>query len=94
MDTVVKSHIVSQDDQAHSIYAEYEIVDQNGQVVGEKTRSEAQSVPRSRDQPFSKPCMLKTNPLGCENGSSALYTLVYARVYPGFTVGGCAKGTL
>ena len=42
MDTVVKSRIVNQDDQAHSIYAEYEIVDQNGQVVSEKTRSEAQ----------------------------------------------------
>ena len=36
MDTVVKSRIVNQDDQAHSIYAEYEIVDQNGQVVSEK----------------------------------------------------------
>lgn len=36
VDTVVKSHIVNQDDQAHSIYAEYEIVDQNGQVVSEK----------------------------------------------------------
>ncbi len=46
VDTVVKSRIVSQDDQAHSIYAEYEIVDQkwpSGEA--KKTRrSEAQSV--------------------------------------------------
>ena len=44
VDTLVKSRIVNQDDQAHSVYAEYEIVDQNGQVVSEKVRSEVQSV--------------------------------------------------
>ena len=43
VDALVKSRIVNQDDQAHSMYAEYEIVDQNGQVVSEKVRSEVQS---------------------------------------------------
>ena len=64
VDTVVKSRIVNQDDQAHSIYAEYEIVDQNGQVVSEKTRSEAQAVLAGQEINLLKPCMLKSQPSG------------------------------
>ena len=71
VDTVVKSRIVNQDDQAHSIYAEYEIVDQNGRSGRRKKRAVKHKLfYEVRDQ-LSQTLMLKTNPLGCENGSSS-----------------------
>ena len=90
----MKSRIVNQDDQAHSIYAEYEIVDQNGQVVSEKTRSEAQAVLAGQEINLSQTLHVEKPTLwDVKTDHPALYTL-YTRVYRGFAVGRCAKGTL
>ncbi|MDU5562406.1 MAG: glycoside hydrolase family 2 TIM barrel-domain containing protein, partial [Streptococcus parasanguinis] len=81
VDTVVKSRIVNQDDQAHSIYAEYEIVDQNGQVVSEKTRSEAQAVLAGQEINLSQTLHVEKPTLwDVKTDHPALYTL-YTRVY-------------
>ena len=81
VDTVVKSRIVNQDDQAHSIYAEYEIVDQNGQVVSEKTRSEAQAVLAGQEINLSQTLHVERPKLwNVTDEKAALYTL-YTRVY-------------
>ena len=81
VDTVVKSRIVNQDDQAHSIYAEYEIVDQNGQVVSGKTRSEAQAVLAGQEINLSQTLHVEKPTLwNVKTDHPALYTL-YTRVY-------------
>lgn len=81
VDTLVKSRIVNQDDQAHSIYAEYEIVDQNGQVVSEKVRSEVQSVLAGQDLNLSHTLHVEKPTLwDVKTNNPALYTL-YTRVY-------------
>ena len=76
MDTVVKSRIVNQDDQAHSIYAEYEIVDQNGQVVSEKTRSEAQAVLAGQEINLSQTLHVEKPTLDVKTDHPALYTCI------------------
>ena len=81
VDTLVKSRIVNQDDQAHSIYAEYEIVDQNGQVVSEKVRSEVQSVLAGQELNLSHTLHVEKPTLwDVKTNNPALYTL-YTRVY-------------
>ena len=81
VDTLVKSRIVNQDDQAHSIYAEYEIIDQNGQVVSEKVRSEVQSVLAGQEINLSHTLHVEKPTLwDVKTNNPALYTL-YTRVY-------------
>ena len=81
VDTLVKSRIVNQDDQAHSVYAEYEIVDQNGQVVSEKVRSEVQSVLAGQEINLSHTLHVEKPTLwDVKTNNPALYTL-YTRVY-------------
>ena len=92
VDTLVKSRIVNQDDQAHSIYAEYEIVDQNGQVVSEKVRSEVQSV--LAGQEINLPHTLHVEKP--TSGMSKPITQPLYSLYSGlsrFAVGRCAKRT-
>ena len=77
----MKSRIVNQDDQAHSVYAEYEIVDQNGQVVSEKVRSEVQSVLAGQEINLSHTLHVEKPTLwDVKTNNPALYTL-YTRVY-------------
>ena len=91
VDTVVKSRIVNQDDQAHSIYAEYEIVDQNGQVVSEKTAVKQQAVLAGQEINLSQTFHVEKPTLwDVKTDHPALYTLVYAGL-SGFAVGRCAK---
>ncbi len=61
VDTVVKSRIVNQDDQAHSIYAEYEIVDQMA-MVSEKRAVNV--VLAGHEINLSQTLHVETNPLG------------------------------
>ena len=81
VDTLVKSRIVNQDDQAHEIYAEYEILDQNGQAVSQKVRSEAQSVLAGQEVHLSHTLQVEKPTLwDVKTNNPALYTL-YTRVY-------------